>query len=120
MEFAQTAVSSASGRVLRVSVDLPFSAFVSPCFPTGVFALISRFCPVLDLRLNRIRCAGAQNSESALFPSSRTPHSQQYRGLAFRATRIPSRHSAEHHSPGSPFRLQRTEPSSLPHLSQAS
>jgi hypothetical protein len=33
---------------------------------------------------------------------------------------IPSRHSAEHHSPGSPRRVQRTAPSSLPHLSQAS
>jgi|SRR5215472_3701122 len=66
MVFAQRAVSSASGRRLRVAVVLPFSAFVSPCFPTGMFALILRFWPVLDLRLNRIRCAGAQNSESAL------------------------------------------------------
>jgi hypothetical protein len=33
---------------------------------------------------------------------------------------IPSRHSAEHHSPGSPRRAHRTAPSSLPHLSQAS
>ena len=32
----------------------------------------------------------------------------------------PSLHSAEHHSPHSPCRVQRTEPSSRPHLSQAS
>src|SRR6516164_8166396 len=120
MELAQTAVSSASGRGLRVSVDLPFSAFVSPCFPMGMFALISRSCPFLDLRLNRIRCAEAQNSESALFPSSTTPHSRQRPVLAFRATLIPSRHSAEHHSPRSSLRVQRTEPSNWPHLSQAS
>src|SRR5215469_7780493 len=106
MEFAQKAVSSASGHGPRVSVDLPFSASVNPCFPMRMFALISRSCPVLDLRLNRIRCAGAQNSESALFPSSTTPHSRQHLALAFRATLIPSLHSTEHHSPGSSFRVQ--------------
>ena len=32
----------------------------------------------------------------------------------------PSRHSREHHSPGSPRFVQQTEPSNRPHLSQAS
>lgn len=32
----------------------------------------------------------------------------------FTTTRIPSRHAGEHHSPGSPFRVQRTGPRSFP------
>src|SRR6516165_1908314 len=119
MELAQTAVSSASGRGLRVSVDLPFSAFVSPCFPMGVSAINRRFCHVADFA-KRFLCTSEQNLESDRLPSSSTPHSRQHLVLVFRATVIPSRHCAEHHSPGSSFRVQRTEPSNWPHLSQAS
>jgi hypothetical protein len=61
-----------------------------------------------------------QNSESALFPASETPHSRHAFGLAFGVSElIPSRQRLEHHSRGSPLRVQRTEPSNCARLSRA-
>jgi len=119
-EFANTAVSSASRARVRVFIESPFRAPVSPCFPMGVLPIISLFLVILDFRRWRIRWVRLQKSESDRFPFSEAPHSRHVFEDSFRALGLtPSRQSAEHHSPGSPFRVQLTEPSSCPHLSQA-
>jgi hypothetical protein len=50
-------------------------------------------------------------------PGSLASHPLQVLGVCASA---PSRHSREHHSPGSFLRVKRTQPNTCPHLSQAS